>query len=944
MVDDNSLMNQKLAADPDSSVWVSASAGAGKTTVLVSRLLRLFLDGVEPHRVLCLTYTNAGALEMQGRIFARARSWSVACDAALTGELESLFGGDADEEELRALLRPARALFSRLIDSPMPLRIYTIHAFCQSVLKRFPIEAGVSPHFKVVEEIEAGILLKESYRSLVARIRDGEGEDGARLLADFGYMTSNVSEFEFEDIRESMISVREKFSALLEKYGTLPRLADELRRGIFSSFPDALDDFIGDSNLHIRNVISHVPADLIRSFASALESAKSASAKENSAALYAFLSLDGEDEKLARFDGYRHVFLTLGGSARKNFIPADIRKKFPDLADGLDAEAERLRAADEFARCSEVYRMTVAVADVGIALMEEYRRLKDTRGVMDFSDLVESVERLLRRPNVSEWILYKMDGGISHVLIDEAQDTSGAQWSIVEMLTEQFFTTGRGLGDMKSVFSVGDRKQSIFSFQGADISLFDKYRALFKKRVEDGGFVFRELPLSRSFRSARNVLRVVDAVIADGSKARGIVAEGGHVPHVPHRADTDGYVELMPLAKSYREDDSYFKPPVEVVEVKNPKIDLSDMVAEKIRRMIGGDSIRDGGVLRRVRPSDIMVLVQKRSSAKYLLGRLAARGVPTSGEDRLRLEDSIVVQDLMSLLKFAVSSADDLSLCEALKSPLFNLGDDDLFELCHGRSGSVFDSMSRNPKYAELYKSLSSLVELGRIETPFLFFDRVLKAMGGRMNFIARFGRAVDDILNEFIGKCLLYDRARMGKSLVDFLRWFEASDMEARRDMEAAGGVVRVMTVHGAKGLEAPIVFLFDANLSDAPLRDRILWHDGLPLYKAAEFGTINAEFGRIYDERKAAGLEEFYRLLYVAMTRARDRLYVSGWESRGDGNGKSWYACIKGAMGKFPDARSVRDDILAAKGAEFFEPEVLALGEKDTGECGEVPQTERP
>ena len=917
MSNDPSLANQRLAADPLSSVWLSASAGTGKTTVLVSRLLRMFLSGVEPSKILCLTYTNAGAVEMQGRIFARAKSWATLGDEALEAELENLLG-EISGDELRDLAPRARKLFSRLVDSPLPLKIYTIHAFCQSVLKRFPLEAGVSPHFEVAEEMEAGILLAEAYRSLVAKMRGAKDGEGIRLMDDFEFIAANLSEYEFESLRAEIVGSREKFAALLGKYGTGERLAAALRQRIFSPFPNIPDDFINDPDLYLKNVISKIPEELIRNFIAALGNASTATARENSAALSAFMALGSEDGKLARFGDYKGVFVTGDGAVRKGFIPAEVKKSAPSLVDGLEAEAERIRAAVAFVRCAFVYRMTVAVANVGLSLMRAYARLKDERGMMDFSDLIEATRRLFERPDISGWILYKMDGGVSHVLIDEAQDTSGAQWSIVGILTEQFFTTARSKDDVKSVFSVGDRKQSIFSFQGADIALVEKYRELFRRRVEDGGFEFRDLPMNRSFRSAGNILRVVDRVIGEGARAGGVLARGETLEHVPHRSDIEGYVELVPLAKAYAGEEFYFKPPVEVVEARNPKVDLSGMVAEKIRRIVN-----EG-----VRPRDIMVLVQKRSSAKYLLARLAGLGVPTSGQDKMRLARSIVAEDLMSLLKFAVSPYDDLSLCEALKSPLFGLSDDDLFELCFGRAGTVFDAMSKNPEYESTYEILCGLVELGRIKTPFLFFDHVLKVLGGRERFLARFGRAADDILNEFMGRCLFYDRSRMGKSLVDFLRWFESSDMEVKRDMEASGDVVRVMTVHGAKGLEAPVVFLFDANLADAPLRDRILWSDGLPFFKSSDFKSIDGNFRRMYEAQKAAGLGEFYRLLYVAMTRARDRLYVCGWEAKKGEREQSWYGCVREALESFPDARRVPDELLRAKGAEFFDPEVLALG----------------
>ncbi|MDR2098848.1 MAG: double-strand break repair helicase AddA [Rickettsiales bacterium] len=941
---DSSIANQKTAARPDYSIWVSASAGTGKTTVLVARLLRLFLSGVEPHKILCLTYTNAGAVEMQDRIFARAKSWATIGDEALKAELLNLFSDEdrPDAAGLAKLVPPARKLFSKLVDSPVPLKIYTIHAFCQSVLKRFPLEAGISPHFEVADTHAVDLLLKEAYKRLIAKIRGEKTAADAELLASFDTLTGGMGAAEFDSLIRAIVGGREKFAGLIEEYHTVDAVAAALGKKIFADAP-VVDDFVRDGNLYMRGVVSKIPADVMAEFLDALAGAKGVAMRANFNALSSFLALPSEDERLAAFENYINVFLAKSGGVRKAFVSAEIRKSRPELAARLDEEAERIRAAVEFVRSSRIYNMSLAVVRIAASLVGIYGELKARDGVMDFSDLIETVERLFRRPNVSEWILYKMDGGISHVLIDEAQDTSPRQWSIIEVLTEQFFTTARGEREMKSVFSVGDRKQSIFSFQGADVGLFEKYKSLFRDRVERGGFIFRELALSRSFRSAKNILALVDSVIANGRKTSGILLPSEEVEHIPHRMDSEGYVELLPLVKSYAApEDAFFKPPVEVVEVRNPKIDLSDIVAKKIRRILSDDFLSDGmGGARRVEPRDIMILVEKRSSAEYLAGKMAEQNIPLSGEDKLYLSENIAVEDLMSLLKFVVSPGDDLSLCEALKSPLYGLSDDDLFELCHDRgSATVFERILADGRYAAVGRSLRKLVELGRVKTPFVFFNHVLNVDGGRGKFISRLGLQIDDVLDEFVRKTLDYDRARMGKSLLDFLKWFASSPIEVKRDMESANNVVRIQTVHSAKGLEAPIVFLFDTNLNDADLKDRILWSDGLPLYRDSEFQSVNGNFARIYEEEKRAGLEEFYRLLYVAMTRARDRLYVCGWEDARGEHGKSWYSCIKDAM-ESAGARKVRDEILCAKGAEYIDGEVLLIGVKETASAGVVPES---
>ncbi|MGN0929741.1 MAG: double-strand break repair helicase AddA [Alphaproteobacteria bacterium] len=928
---DFSLQNQKDATNPNYSVWVSASAGTGKTTVLVSRLLRLFLSNVDPTKILCLTYTNAGAIEMQDRIFKRARSWSVISDEELELEIKNLFTTDIDNFDfsninIDELKITARKLFSKLIDNPIPLKIYTIHAFCQSVLKRFPIEANISPHFKIIEPIDASRLLKEAYKQFLLKIRNKQNQDDINLLNQFELLTKNLSQTVFEDLIENIISDREKFNNLLDIYKTKENIKKSLWKKTFAPYEN--EKIYDNEETLLNNFIEKIPTDILQNYLSVLEKSKSKSAPQTHKTLSDFLALSTVTDKVKNIDNYKAIFLTDKNTVRKTLLVKDDAIKNPQLETYLIKEAERIKTTFEIIGCIKVYNLTIAVIDIALELMNTYKSLKEKEGVMDFSDLIETVEHLFKKPNISEWILYKMDGGISHILIDEAQDTSPIQWDIVDTLTEQFFTTARDEKNMKSIFSVGDRKQSIFGFQGADISLFEKYKKHFKERVESDGFVFKDLPLNRSFRSCKNILNLVDDVLNTSERVKGVLLANEEIEHIPHREDFDGYVELIPLAKAKKdESEDYIKPPVEVVHISNAKINISDIVAKKIRHILDNDFISTGkNSKRKVEAKDIMILVQKRDNSKYLIEKLNEYNIPFSGQDKLNLSENIVVEDLISLIKFTLSPYDDLSLAEVLKSPLYNLTDDDLFTLCYNRKTILFEELKSHKNYEKIYEELSELIELSRIQTPFLFFDYVLKVKDKRKKFISRFGDVVNDILNEFIQKCLYYDKEKMGKSMFDFLSWFTSSKIEVKRDMEQTGNCVRIMTVHGSKGLEAPIVFLFDANVNDANLKDKILWNDNLPMVKTNNFQNINDYFAKIYNNQKQLNEDEFYRLLYVAMTRARDKLYISGWEDLKGEHTKSWYSCIKEVMEK--EANKTTDKILTLAGKEIIDDEILSIG----------------
>ena len=912
--------NRQAATIPGNSAWVSASAGSGKTTLLVERLLRLFLDGVEPSRILCLTYTNAGAVEMQERVFARAKSWVNLDDGALEAELAELFG-DTAPPDFSVLTPRARGLFSRLVDNPLPLRIYTIHAFCQSVLKRFPIEAGVSPHFKVIEEMDSARLLDDAYRAVMGALRRGGGT-AAEIMGAFDVIAENASEREFDGLRSLVIAERRKFMELFARYPDPDKLSEALKSRIFHGFKSVVDDHIKNPELFLRAAIARIPERELKEYIDAATDSKASTDRKNAAALAEFLSQETEDARLARFDAYKSVFLTAKGAVRARVYTKDVAGRSPSLAAALDAEAARIGETCRFLRLARACNMTSAVLVVARELQENYAALKAERSGMDFDDLIESVDKLFRHPGVSGWILYKLDGGISHILIDEAQDTAPIQWNIVDTLSENFFTAGRSAKDVKSLFSVGDRKQSIFGFQGADIASFDRHKELFRAKVSEGSFPFLEVPLRASFRTAKNILALVDAA-ANHPEVCGLKAADEEIRHVARREDYDGYIEILPLVRPLSSDEEhFFKPPVEAGEARSALADLSEIVARKIKAMLAHDFIpAKGGGVRRVMPGDIMILVERRANARYIEGKLRALSVPTMGRDKVDLSKDLTALDLLSTLRFALFPNDDLSLCEALKSPLFGLSDDDLFKLAHARgSKSVFEIVMETEEYSGLAALLRRIVDMARTDTPYRFFDRLLTILGLRGRFAGRMGAEAEDVISEFLNKALLYDRTKIGKSCAQFLEWFERGRVEAKRDPEGASAAVRVMTAHSAKGLESPIVFLLDSNISPNKKTARILWEDGLPLYSSGDFDDVKSA-------EKASHLEEFYRLMYVAMTRARDRLYVCASAPKRGENKESWYSIISSVA---KDFRRVPDDVLAAFPRAVVDKEVLAMGEK--------------
>ena len=868
-----SIENQARAADPKISAWVTASAGSGKTTVLVNRILRLLLSGAEPGRILCLTYTTAGAVEMKNRVMKLAAELAIMQDSELRARLDKIDpGADMDA---------ARGVFLKLVDAAVPMRIHTIHAFCQNVLRSFPIEAGVAPGFGMIDEAEAASMRIESWRDIV---KMAKGKESADLGAAFYHIVGNVSEASFADLRDQLLSGHAKWRDVSEE--AIRELI--LPMGISQGFIDYPE-------LYARRVAAGAPCDLLREALPVLK-ASGANMRKMAARMSGFLQADDEDARVRKLEDYALAFLTEEGSARANHPTKDIRESWPDIAEAIAAEAARLRDAMDVLHRIEIFKMTRSIAVMARALQAVYAARKADAGVMDFDDLIVTTLRLFSQPGISEWILYKLDGGISHILVDEAQDTSGMQWRIVDALLDNFFAVGSAGGD-KTLFVVGDKKQSIYGFQGADAELFSRYRNEFFERAEGA---MQELPLEISFRSTRNVLAVVDAAFES-------VFPGGR--HYAYRDDVPGYVELVPLVKPSADTESeMLRPPVEVVDARSSRYDAASILARKINKLI-----HDG-----YRPGDIMVLVRRRANARPASVALRSLGIPVAGANREILNENIAVMDMLSLARFTQYPYDDLSLAEVLKSPMFGLDDDDLFQLCHGRPGSVLDALPE-----DLRARLLGLVRRAGQETPHEFFSSLFVA--NRQAFEERLGLSGVAALEAFADLAQQYDISKIGKSMTGFADWFSSAEREAPAADNADINAVRILTAHGAKGMEARVVFLFDAAFSTPVQKDRIVWVDGVPIFKNEKFKSALSE---IRDDVTARDSDELKRLMYVAMTRARDMLYIMGWEGGKQESEESWHSVIRSALERIGAAR-IHDEILARIGAEIVDDEVLAFGE---------------
>ncbi|MFQ5958007.1 MAG: double-strand break repair helicase AddA, partial [Alphaproteobacteria bacterium] len=790
---------QRGAADPTLSVWVGASAGTGKTKVLADRALRLLLDGARPERLLCLTFTRAAAAEMALRIDGELGKWARIDDDALDGELESLTGAVPDEERRSH----ARRLFAAVLDAPGGLKIMTIHAFCQSLLGRFPIEAGIAPHFEVLDERNAAALMRAAQESVLHRAR--EGRDGA-LAEALAEVSGHTGEETFAGLMGKLRDARGRLRALIDRHGSLDALITATHRLLGTDEDATVDAVIGDA---CRD--GAFDRDALASACEALAKGSDADRRRGEHILQWLNKTP--DERVAAFDGYCLIFRTQEGAPRKErgLITQKARAHDPGALEVLLNEQRGLAEVIERRNAVIVARASAALLRLGGALLDAYDRHKAARARLDYDDLVLRAGALLRRPGVAPWVLYKLDGGLDHILVDEAQDTSPEQWRAIAALADEFFAGEGGREEVRTVFVVGDEKQSIFSFQGADLRELERMRAHFAEKVQAAQLGWKEVGLDLSYRSTGAVLAAVDAVFAQAAARDGVAFADHAIRHQPAREGHAGLVELWPpvgAAEAAAQDP--WTPPTARRESASASARLARHIAETIGRWLD-----DGEILeargRPVRAGDVMVLVRWRSAfVGELVRALKQRGVAVAGADRMVLSDQIAVMDLVALGEFLLLPDDDLTLAAVLKGPLIGLDEEALFDLAWKRRDSLWRTLARRrderPAFARAYGALAGLLARADFVPPYELFADVLGARGGRRRLVARLGADANDPIDEFLSLALDYERSEP-PSLQGFLNWLAAGDVQIKRDLEQGRDEVRVMTVHGAKGLEAPIV-----------------------------------------------------------------------------------------------------------------------------------------
>ena len=886
---EKATLAQNQAADPSSSIWVSANAGTGKTRVLTNRILRLLLDGNRAADILAVTYTRAAASEMRNRLFGELAGWAVSDGTSLEDKLKKVGIRQPSMEQTGR----ARKLFATLLDEPVGIRIETIHAFSQSVLRRFPIEADLQPWFDIATDSQAAGMKHEAVSNV---LRSGE----PRVVEALAELVRDHAETTLREQVESLMRYRRTLEALgrdpaaVEKslYAALgwehavgnPEQARQAR----------LEEFIDNraSENNLERVVGFLEKGGVED-------------KRRAARIRTWLNAD-DGARQDLWPIFHRAFHTEKGERNKRLATKKVIEACRDVVEVLAEEAERVDALARDLHGLETARQSFHLMVVAEALLRRYDRLKGHAGLLDYQDLIDRTLGLLGGIGGMNWVRYKLDRGINHLLIDEAQDTSPDQWEIISSIADEFFETekpdGPDDGRSRSLFSVGDFKQSIYSFQGAAPELFNSSGEHFEDKAGTAKRDFERVELNASFRSVAPVLNLVDHI----SRGNGLAGIDGETHHEIVRTGQGGFVEILDCL----EKDDPAKPDPYVAKIAREtatdiEIDLAQRIVETIASWIDKRPLPSRG--RTVQPGDILILVRRRDGFHAALDRqLRLAGLPVAGADRVRLNQDIAVLDLIALGRAMLLPGDDLNLAALLKSPLFGLSEEDLFRLAYDRGeATLFQRLGEladtDKTMGEAHDRLAGWLGLAELHTPYGFFRRVLDD-GCRRDFARRLGNHIGDVLAEFLEMARQYEAA-FPASMINFLEFMGETDAEIVRESSNRGeNEIRIMTVHGAKGLESPIVILPDALRAGTPSNRVLELKSGdlvLPILPASDMPAKHKAIEDAADAAKRKQEEEDDRLFYVAMTRAQDGLLVAGYKARNrrfeEG---SWYERVAVAM----------------------------------------------
>jgi len=866
---------QITASDARFSSWLTANAGSGKTKVLIDRVARLLLEGVQPEQILCLTYTKSAAAEMKNRLFDRLGKWAMLADQELNFSLlEMGIQQQLGTEELKK----ARTLFARAIEAPGGLKIQTIHSFCSSLLRKFPLEAGISPQF--------GELTERGQRDLFLKVLDILSADEA-TEDSFEHFSKIANASNWEETVSKIVSKRNIFSK------------SKSRAEIYEAFSISCEASIEDD---ISSHFQNSTLSFLRKISACLQRSTSKADQKISKEVSKISSID-----LISLPLLEKIFL-YGKTAKAPFTAKLGKFSTKEMRTGL--LADYIDDIDDFMVRLETFRdrrlsyqaaeTSFSIHKFASAFLKVYTEQKKFKGLLDFDDLINIAVNLLTTSAVADWVLYRLDGGIDHILVDEAQDTSPSQWKVIETLAQELLS-GQDIHGSRSrtVFVVGDQKQSIYSFQGADPGQFARVRDSLSAKLECATRPLQVASLDYSFRSSQTILALVDKIF-ENARSEGFDWER---KHVAFKSELPGRIDLWPIIpKKVNPNLTKWEEPIELISDDDHFVTLARSIAQEIRRMIDQGvqipeqkNIKQKPTFRSVRAGDFLILVQRRSEIFHEIIRACKdTDLPIAGADRLRLAGELAITDICNFLSFIDNADDDFSLAAILKSPLFGWNEKRLFELAHSREDmTLWQALRNDPikfsRELEVFEDLRSVADIVR---PYELIERILILHNGRSLLIGRLGKEAEEGIDTLLTQAMDYETSEI-PSLTGFLSWISDENIEVKRQFDSSSNQIRVMTVHGAKGLEAPIVILPESHDFNHDISDEILFNDTLAFKKFSSTERCN-KTTEVYNSQKQKNFAERDRLLYVALTRSEVWLIVAAAGNVSD-DGKSWYKKVE-------------------------------------------------
>jgi ATP-dependent helicase/nuclease subunit A len=863
---------QQSASDPKNSAWVFASAGSGKTKILTDRVLRLLLDDVLASKILCLTFTKVAAAEMQNRINKELAEWILCDNEKLQKKLNDLSGNFPTQNQVKK----ARALFVKILDEESKIKVQTIHSFCQTIIKIFPFEAKVKPNFEVLESTQEKLLLKQAQKEVLKKALINP-----KLKNLVEEINAKLHDERLDDLVAELLNKKEQLNFLKENFFGIENLIDQ----IFKNF--SLSKNQNEAEI-FSNFVIKVDQQQNSKLAESLENSTSSKNEDVAIKIRNFL----KNPVLENFKNYKLAFFTQENKPRKIYGTAAneanldfmscCQKLITDFSDQLNS----LKIANNSA-------LLLGFVD---QILEYYSQLKKQNGVLDYNDLIVETNHLLANPDFSNWVKLKMDSSFDHILIDESQDTNHQQWNIIKALSEDFFSGFSAANKNRSLFIVGDEKQSIYSFQGAEADISSEIFGYFSAKLGDQ---LKKIELNNSFRSLEKILQAVDAVFSTLERKSAISKVSSFQEHKAIRSGF-GKVEIWPQIVAEKEEKKEknleWQIDFGVEEVAKEAEILAEIIAKKIKSRVALNNAKYG---------DFMILLRNRTNGldAALAKFFHQYQVPFSSVSKIKFSQSLLIQDLLSAAKFALLPSDDLNLACLLKSPILAISEQELFEIClvkNSNQTTIYKALEQLEKFGQVKKNLEQLITNSKQLNCFEFFYFLLHHENHQQNFIAHFGYESLEILDKFLLSVSDFCQ-KFSPNLQKFLEFVDKLDVEIALSSDEDNRV-KISTIHSAKGLQARIVVLPDCCYNFNQLlsaKEQISWVQfdevKLPIW-CAKKEEENFILKQHRAQKLIAAKEEYLRLLYVAMTRAEDELYVGGFGKASDP--QSWYEIIKNSV----------------------------------------------